>query len=143
VLRESPVVLLVDDHEDSAVMYAIGLLAMGFQPVTAPTVDDGFDRACTIRPDVVVTDLGIAGRSGLDFARRLRRDMRTRGTRIIVLAGHAFGGVRHEAEAVCDRFLEKPCLPDVLALEIRQVLDHPEAAERAEWRQCVPFTQEP
>jgi hypothetical protein len=35
VHRESPIVLLVDDHEDSAAMYAIGLLAMGFQPVTA------------------------------------------------------------------------------------------------------------
>jgi hypothetical protein len=34
VHRESPVVLLVDDHEDSVAMYAIGLLAMGFQPVT-------------------------------------------------------------------------------------------------------------
>ena len=42
VSRESPIVLLVDDDEDSAAMYAIGLSAMGFQPVTAGTAEDGF-----------------------------------------------------------------------------------------------------
>jgi hypothetical protein len=30
-IGEAPIVLLVDDHEDSAAMYAISLLAMGFQ----------------------------------------------------------------------------------------------------------------
>jgi CheY-like chemotaxis protein len=104
-------------------MYAIGLLAMGFQPVTAATAEDGFERACLLKPDVIVADVSVAGMSGLDLTRRLRRDERTRGARIIVLAGHALGGVKPQAEAAgCDRFLVKPCLPDVLACEIRHVL---------------------
>ena len=122
--RECPVVLLVDDHEDSAAMYAISLLAMGFQPVTATTVEDGFERACRVQPDVVVADVTLARASGLDLTRRLRGDARTRGARIIVLTGHAFGGMKEKAQAAgCDRFLVKPCLPDVLALEIRDVLN--------------------
>jgi DNA-binding response OmpR family regulator len=130
--RTSPIVLLVDDHEDSVAMYAIGLLAMGFQPVTATNAEDGFERACRLQPDVVVADVGLAGASGLDLTRRLRRDARTQGARIIVLTGHALGGVKKTAEAAgCDRFLVKPCLPDVLALEIRNVLDQGEAARRA------------
>ena len=104
--RESPIVLLVDDHDDSAAMYAIGLLAMGFQPVTAATAEDGFERACRLRPDVVVADVSLAGMSGLDLTRRLRRDARTRGARIIVLTGQALGGIKDKAEAAgCDRFL--------------------------------------
>jgi CheY-like chemotaxis protein len=123
VHRESPVVLLVDDHEDSVAMYAIVLLAMGFQPVTAGTADDGFDHACRIQPDVIVADVSLAGMSGLDFTRRIRGHTRTSAARIIVLAGHALGGLKDKAEAAgCDRFLVKPCLPDVLALEIRDVL---------------------
>jgi DNA-binding response OmpR family regulator len=39
------VVLLVDDDEDTVEMYALGLSAMGFQPVTATNVDDAFVRA--------------------------------------------------------------------------------------------------
>jgi two-component system, cell cycle response regulator DivK len=123
----SPVVLLVDDHEDSAAMYAIGLLAMGLQPVTAATVEDGFERACRVQPDVVVADVGKAGTASLELTRRLRGDTRTRAARIIVLTGHAIGSMKDRARAAgCDRFLLKPCLPDVLAMEIYDVLKRPQ-----------------
>jgi CheY-like chemotaxis protein len=102
---------------------------MGFQPVTAETAEDGFECPCRLKPDVVVADVSLAGMSGLDLTRRLRRDMRTRDARIIVLTGRALGGVKDKAEAAgCDRFLVKPCLPDVLALEIRNVLHQRDAA---------------
>jgi two-component system cell cycle response regulator DivK len=123
VARQPPVVLLVNDHQDSADMYAIGLLAMGFQPVTSPTAEEGFERALRMQPDVVVADVGQEVMSGVDLTRRLRGDPRTRGAGIIVLTSHVLGGVKDRAEAAgCDRFLVKPCLPDVLALEIRDVL---------------------
>ena len=105
-------------------MYEIGLLAMGFQPVTSGTAADAFARACLIRPDVVVVDVPLTGASGVDLVRRLRGDKRTKNAGIIVLTGHAVGSTRQEAtDAGCDRFLLKPCLPDVLALEIREVLN--------------------
>ena len=119
----SPVLLIVDDHEDSLAMYAVGLLAMGFQPITAETAEDAFLRACELRPDVVVADVVLPGGSGLDLSRRLRDDARTTGTRIIVLTGHSGGAVKQQAHDVgCDRFLLKACLPDALACEIRDVL---------------------
>jgi two-component system, cell cycle response regulator DivK len=118
-----PVVLIVDDHEDSRAMYAFGLLAMGFQPLTAETADEAFARACEFHPKVVVTDVTLAGSSGLELTRRLRDDPRTQDTRIIVLTGHGAESVHQQAdEAGCDRFMTKPCLPDELALEIRDVL---------------------
>jgi two-component system phosphate regulon response regulator PhoB len=89
VFRDSPVVLLVDDHEDSAAMYAIGLLGMGFQPITSETGKDAFARACQIRPDVVVADVTLTGASDIELARRLRGDRRTKNAGIIVLTGHA------------------------------------------------------
>jgi DNA-binding response OmpR family regulator len=126
---ESPIVLLVDGHEDSAAMYAFGLLAMGFQPVMARTADDGFEHACRLKPDVVVADVSLAGVSGFDLARRLRCDVRTRGARIIVLTSQMFGETKDQAQASgCDGFLLKPCMPEVLALAIRDVLHHAEDA---------------
>lgn len=117
-----PVVMLVDDDEDSLAMYAFALVAMGFQPVTARTADEAFRRACELVPRVTVADVMLPGSSGLDLVRRLRDDPRTNETAIIVLTGHSGASLRQEAEASCDRFLLKPCLPDTLALEIRDVL---------------------
>jgi two-component system cell cycle response regulator DivK len=115
--------LLVDDHQDSLAMYALGLLAMGFQAITAENAEDGFARACELHPDVVVADVTLPGISGLDLTRRLRSDTRTRDAGIIVLTGHALGSAKQQAtDAGCDRFLLKPCLPDALAHEIRNVL---------------------
>ena len=46
-----PVVLIVDDHEDSLAMYAVGLLAMGFQPITAASGEEAFAPAnCSLMP---------------------------------------------------------------------------------------------
>lgn len=118
-----PVVLIIDDHQDSLAMYAIGLLAMGFQPITAASAEDGFSRACEIHPDVIVADVTLPGVSGLDLTRRLRGDTRTKDSGIIVLTGHAQGSVKAQAsDAGCDRFLLKPCLPDALGLEILDVI---------------------
>ena len=123
MLSRSPVVLIVDDHEDSLAMYAFGLLAMGFQPVTAANAEDAFARACDVRPDAIVADIRLPGASGLDLTRRLRDDDRTKDAGIIVLTGLSLISMGQNArEAGCDRFLIKPCLPDALAREIYGVL---------------------
>ena len=104
-------------------MYALGLSTMGFQAITATDVDEAFERACTCQPRVIVADLSMSVLSGFDLIHRLRADIRTRAIPIIVLTGLTLASVRQQArEAGCDRFLLKPCLPDALAGEIRDVL---------------------
>jgi CheY-like chemotaxis protein len=116
-------VLIVDDHQDTLAMYALGLLAMGLEPVTADNAEDGFARACEIQPEVIVADVALPGTSGLDLTRRLRDDPRTKDAVIIVITGQAFASAPQEAsDAGCDRFLLKPCLPDALAVEIYELL---------------------
>lgn len=115
--------MLVDDHEDSVAMYSVGLRVMGFQPLTATTADEAYARARECHPDVVVADITLRGASGLDLTRRLRQDAGTRDMGIIVLTGHATSSVKRQAdEAGCDRFLTKPCMPEALADEIRDLL---------------------
>jgi two-component system phosphate regulon response regulator PhoB len=117
------VVLIVDDQQDSLATYAFVLLAMGFQPVMAVNAEDGFARACKWHPDVVVAHMTRPGTSGLKLARRLREDTRTKDAGIIVVTGNAVGSATERAAAAdCDRVLLKPCQPDALALEIRDVI---------------------
>jgi two-component system alkaline phosphatase synthesis response regulator PhoP len=120
---KSPVVLIVDDHEDSLAMYAFGLLAMGFLPVLASSGEDAFTRACEIRPDVIVATVRLAGLSGIDLIRQLRGDARTRESGIVMLAGPAESAMQRQAHAAgCDRVLPKRCMPDALAFALRDVI---------------------
>ena len=120
---KAPVVLLIDDHPDSVEMYSLSLASEGFEHVSAGNADDGFARACECHPDVIVADLRLPGGSGLELTRRLRADPRTADAAIIILTGHIVGPVQVQAIAAgCDRFLAKPCVPDALTREIRDVL---------------------
>jgi DNA-binding response OmpR family regulator len=83
-------------------------------------------EALTIAPaaDVIVTGLLLPGpMDGFEFIRRLRADDRTSRTPILVLtAWTSLADRRRAAEAGCDVFLTKPCLPGVLLAEIQRTL---------------------
>lgn len=117
-----PVVLIVADDAELRAMYVFGLLAIGFQPVTASTVDEALMRAQHVRPDAVVTDITRSASSAVDLTRQLRADRSTKDAVILILTDRpgptgppAFG-------AGCDRIVLKPCYPDALALAIQEAL---------------------
>jgi CheY-like chemotaxis protein len=116
-------VLIVDDDRDTREMYSESLRADGFHILTATSGEAAVHLAATATPAVIVTDLRLgASMDGVELARRLRADSRTRGVRIIMLTGATFGDEQQRAEAAgCDRFLLKPCLPADLASEIRRL----------------------
>lgn len=116
-------ILVVDDDRDTREMYCESLRVQGFDASTAASAEDALATIRDAPPAVVVTDLRFKGQmDGVDLARRLRSDDRTKSVRIIMLTGAAFGEERERAEASgCDRFLLKPCLPATLASEIRRL----------------------
>ena len=118
---DPPIVLIVDAHEDSLAMYAIGLSALGFQPVTAKDAEQAFGQACACHPEVVVVDLIIPLTAGLDLIHRLRHNPRTKHLPIIVVTGHPRATTLLPAREA-DRFLLKPCAPGTLAIAIRDLL---------------------
>jgi two-component system, OmpR family, phosphate regulon response regulator PhoB len=118
-----PLVLLAGLHEDPLAMYAITLLAAGFQPLTATSATEAFSLACAFQPAVVVADAELSGESGVTLARRLRADDRTKHAAIIILAGGDAAATTSEAiGAGCDRVAVKPCPPDALAAKIHTLL---------------------
>ncbi len=104
-------------------MYSESLRSMGFHPTIAASGEEALRIASTTPPAVLVTDLRFKGKmDGVELARRLREDDRTKHVRIIMLTGATFGNERDRAEASgCDRLLLKPCLPQQLASEIRRL----------------------
>jgi hypothetical protein len=65
-------VLLVEDHEDSARIMVRLLNANGFEVSSAGTVARALELAHQHRFDLVISDLGLPDRSGLELIRELR-----------------------------------------------------------------------
>jgi CheY-like chemotaxis protein len=119
----SPIVLVVDDHEDTRQMSLLVLNSQGFTALAAEGGDSGFAHACAERPDVIVTDLAMPDGDGWEFVQQLSADPRTRNIPVVMLTACATETVRQRAQAEgVAAFFFKPCAPDVLADELRRLI---------------------
>ncbi len=119
----SPVVLVVDDHEDTRQMSLLVLRSQGFNAMAAVGGESGFVCASEQQPDVIVTDLAMPDGDGWLFVKRLASDARTKHIPVVMLTACATETVRQRAaqEGVA-AFFFKPCSPDVLAAELRRLV---------------------
>ena len=118
----SPVVLVVDDHEDTRQMSLLVLSSQGFTARAAESGESAFANACQQPPDVIVTDLAMPDGDGWELVQRLAADPRTKGIPVVMLTACATETVRQRARAEgVAAFFFKPCAPDVLADELRRL----------------------
>jgi DNA-binding response OmpR family regulator len=114
---DPPIVLVVDGIED---VYATGLSALGFQPVTANNAEEGLGQAYACPPAIVVVDLIIPLTSGLNLIRRFApRPVHERCAYHRREQSPGSGDIRARE---ADRFLLKPCVPGTLAIAMRELL---------------------
>ncbi len=101
-------------------MYSECLLLCGMDVVATGTVDDAIAHAPDA--DVIVTGILVSGSfDGIELIRRLRENDRTKDKTLIVLTAVTLAEERERAaQAGCDLFLTKPCLPDALITEVRR-----------------------
>ena len=118
----APVVLVVDDNDDTRAMYAELLSSCGFRVRLAGDGAEAISAAGEL-PAVIVMDLAMPGLNGWEATRRLKMAEATKDIPIIVLTAHALDHYRDVAVAAgCDEFLSKPCAIDDLVAAIRRAL---------------------
>jgi two-component system phosphate regulon response regulator PhoB len=126
-----PLVLIVDDHDDTRELYVMSLAALGFEAIAASDGEQAFRQAWESHPDVVVTDLTLPGGDGWQLIQDLKREAQTRDIPVVLLTGYEAPSLRERSEREgCAAFFVKPCLPDELAVELRRVLDRTIVHER-------------
>jgi len=125
----APLVLVVDDHEDSRVIARVVLEAAGFRVCEASCGVEALDAATELQPDVVLLDLILPGIDGWEVARRLRRNPDADDMAIIALTALAQPEERGRArDAGCDDVLTKPVSPAVIARTVRRFVTQRVAA---------------
>lgn len=116
---DAPLILLVDDYEDSRFLYVHSLTLAGYRVAEAADGQQGLDMAFSLLPAVVVMDLSLPVLDGWEAIRRLKNDERTRATPIIALTGHSVSEAENPGYTA---LLVKPCMPDALTKKIRELL---------------------
>lgn len=104
-----PVVLVVEDHDDSREMLKVLLGILGCRVFEAVDGERAIEMAQTIYPDLILLDMKIPVLDGLTVARMIRHHARLKGVPIIAVSGNV--ALQFQAEALhagCNRFLTKP-----------------------------------
>ena len=108
-------ILVVEDNEDAAESLRLFLEFYGYEVSLAHTGPDGVKAAKTVRPDVVLCDIGLPGMDGFQVASTLRRTPETASVRLIAVTGYGQEEDRRRAlEAGFDVHLVKPVDPQKL-----------------------------
>ena len=107
-------ILVAEDHDDTLQVMARLLRRNGHTVYTARTANEARDLAAANRCDLLIGDIGLPDRSGIELMRELRALYGLQG---IAVSGYA---ARHDAQAALEagyaRHLAKPLdLPDLLA----------------------------
>ncbi len=121
-------VLVIDDDQDMVAALEVLLETEDFQVLSATNADEGIDLARRERPDVVVLDLLLTPRSGIEVYQELRREPALQGTKVLFLSALKQKIHRDrfspELEACweAEDFLDKPVEPETLVERIRQLV---------------------
>ena len=109
-----PTSLIVEDHEDSRLMYA-EFLRFSYDVLEAADGQRAWEIMQERAPAVVVTDLGLPRVDGYELIDRMRTDDRLRDTPVVALSGYSTGDKAAAGRsAAWDVELLKPCLPEDL-----------------------------
>jgi two-component system phosphate regulon response regulator PhoB len=113
--------ILICEDDQNLRQLVRAVLGDDYRFLEAQDGDEAVTLALRVRPDLIILDLMMPGRSGLDVLNNLRQELPSAETRVIVLSawGHA-----HEAalSAGADRFVPKPFEADVLSAIVKDVL---------------------
>jgi CheY-like chemotaxis protein len=123
-LTDGSSVLLVDPSIDERDMYAEYFRMRGFTTLQTDNAEDAYRLATELRPAAIVTVIALLrGDDGLALTRRLKASAAVGMTPVLILTGYVRDTDLRDADAAgCDRFVTKPCAPEVLADAVQALL---------------------
>ena len=109
-------ILLVEDNEMNKDMLSRRLMKKGYDVIFAVDGQEAIDMAKSEMPNVILMDMGLPVKDGLQSTKEIKEDSTTRNIPIIALTAHAMAEHRQEAlDGGCDEYETKPVrLPSLL-----------------------------
>lgn len=141
VPRRRACILVVDDKLDTVLLLRQLLTSRGYQVATASDADEAFAAVHRHRPDLILLDVVMPGKSGYELCRELKDDPDTRLIPVIMITGLSERDDRVRGiEAGADDFLSKPLYPEELFARVASLVKLKEFTDELENAEAVLFT---
>lgn len=112
-------VLIIEDEEDAAELFAEMMRVSGFRVLKTSNSAPAIAMMSAERPDVIILDIMMPEVSGLDLLRQMRRDPKLAGIPVVVVSARSMpADIRSGMEAGASTYLTKP----VGFLELREAV---------------------
>ena len=115
----SDLVMVIEDEKEIRDLIRYNLERAGFRVAAAEDGEQGLERLFASRPDALVLDLMLPGRSGLEVLRELRGEAQTRDLPVVVLTAR---GAEMDKLLGVDDYLTKPFSPRELVARLQALL---------------------
>jgi two-component system phosphate regulon response regulator PhoB len=126
-------ILIVDDEPGIRQMLSFTLAGDGYGCAEAGDIEEAQASLLSRRPDLILLDWMLPGISGIDFARRLKRDSRTADIPIIMLTAKTEESDKIKGlDSGADDYITKPFSTRELLARVRAVLRRTKVTEEAE-----------
>lgn len=121
-MSEGPVILVIDDEVQIRRMLRLSLDAHGYRVKEATTSQEGVQQVAMSRPDLIILDLNLPDKSGLETLKNIREWSRTP---VIVLSVKSSEQDKIDLlDSGADDYLTKPFSMGELLARIRAALRH-------------------
>jgi len=117
-------ILIVDDSPLNLKLIDLLLTHEGYETRTAASAEEALEALAACHPCLVLADIQLPGMDGLELARRIKRDERTRGIPVVALT--AFAGPNDEQKALeagCDAYITMPIDTRTFCARLRGFLE--------------------
>ena len=112
-------ILIADDEPDILEIIQFNLQTEGYEVLTAKNGDEAIDQARKYLPDLIILDIMMPGKNGIDVCNILRMQPAFKETLIIFLSALSDEGTEIRGlETGADDYLTKPISPKVLVSKV-------------------------
>ena len=112
-------ILIADDEPDILEIIQFNLQAEGYEVITARNGDEAIDAAKKHQPDLIILDIMMPGKNGIDVCNILRMQPAFKETLIVFLSALSDEGTEIRGlETGADDYLTKPIRPKILVSKV-------------------------
>lgn len=117
--EEKPKVLIIEDNPDLRLFLQLLLEKEGYELYTATDGEDGIEQAIALIPDVIISDVMMPRKDGLEVLKVLKNDPVTEHVPIIMLtAKSSFDSMISGLQSGADDYIAKPFQSEELVLRV-------------------------